>query len=143
MKNIAKQLNPYLADLVVFYVKLHDLHWNVKGKMFVQVHQYTESRYNDIATKFDEVAEMIVMNHQEALSSMKEYLEAASIKEFNKGSYRDEEVLQILIDDMSYFKDKALELRKELDDFFPIVNMLEVHIESYNKELWFLNSMMA
>lgn len=143
MKNIAKQLNPYLADLVVFYVKLHDLHWNVKGKMFVQVHQYTESRYNDIATKFDEVAEMIVMNHQEALSSMKEYLEAASIKEFKKGSYRDEEVLQILIDDMSYFKDKALELRKELDDFFPIVNMLEVHIESYNKELWFLNSMMA
>ena len=143
MKNIAKQLNPYLADLVVFYVKLHDLHWNVKGKMFVQVHQYTESRYEDMAAKFDEVAEMIVMNQQVALSSMKEYMEAASIKELNKGSYRDDEVLQILIDDMSYLKEKAMELREELDDFFPIVNMLEAHIESYNKELWFLNSMMA
>ena len=111
--------------------------------MFVQVHLYTESRYEDMASKFDEVAEMIIMNQGAPLTGMKAYLDGASIKELNKGSYRDEEVLQILIDDMSYLKEKAMELREELDDFFPIVNMLEAHIESYNKELWFLQSMVA
>ena len=59
MSTIANKLNPYLSDLVVLYLKLHDLHWNVKGKMFVQVHTYTESRYDDMAEKFDEIAEII------------------------------------------------------------------------------------
>ena len=138
-----KKLNGYLSDLVVFYNKLHDLHWNVKGKMFVQVHMYTESRYEDMASKFDEVAEMIVMNGQAPITSMKEHVENASIQELNKGRYRDDEVLQILIDDMSLLRKEAYKLREEYEDEFAIVNMLEAHIESYNKELWFLNSMMA
>ena len=144
-RNIANKLNSYLSDLVVSYLKLHDLHWNVKGKMFVQVHQYTESRYDDVAAKFDEVAEMIVMNQQAALSSMKEYLEAASIKELNKGSYRDEEVLKIVLDDLVILKDKATKLRAEFDaeGNFGIVAMLEDHVAGYEKEIWFLQSMMA
>ena len=143
MANVAEKLNPYLSDLVVFYLKLHDLHWNVKGKMFVQVHLYTEARYEDMASKFDEVAEMIIMNQGAPVTGMKAYLDGASIKELNKGSYRDEEVLQILIEDMSSLKETALKLCDECEECFPIVNMLQAHIESYNKELWFLQSMVA
>ena len=144
-KNIANRLNPYLSDLVVFYLKLHDLHWNVKGKMFVQVHGYTESRYEDMAEKFDEVAEKIVMNGEQPITGMSKYLEAASIKELNKGEYRDEEVLGILLEDLSYLKDKAVELRASFDEEgdFSSVAMLEGHIAGYEKELWFLRSMMA
>ena len=143
MANVAEKLNPYLSDLVVFYLKLHDLHWNVKGKMFVQVHLYTESRYEDMASKFDEVAEMIIMNQGTPITGMQAYLETASINELNKGSYRDDEVLQILLEDMTSLKETALKLCDECEDVFPIVNMLQAHIESYNKELWFLQSMIA
>ena len=61
----------------------------------------------------------------------------------NKGSYRDDEVLQILLEDMTSLKETALKLYDECEDVFPIVNMIQAHIESYNKELWFLQSMMA
>ena len=145
MSNISAKLNPYLSDLVVMYLKLHDLHWNVKGKMFVQVHGYTESRYEDMAEKFDEIAELIIMHGEAPVSSMKEYMELATIAELNKGKYSDTEVLEELLKDLTYLKNKAVELRAAFDEEgeFSIVAVLEGHIAGYAKEIWFLESMMA
>ena len=145
MKNIAMNMNPYLSDLVVSYLKLHDLHWNVKGPMFVQVHQYSEARYEDMASKFDEIAELIIMHGEQPVSSIADYLKLASIKEAGKGVYRDSEVLQIIAEDLQHLKDEASALRAKMaeQDIFDAVAVLEDHIAGYNKELWFLQSMMA
>ena len=145
MANVAERLNPYLSDLVVDYLKLHDLHWNVKGQMFIQVHLYTEERYNDVALKFDEVAEKIIMNGEKPVTGMKNYLELATIKELNKGSYKDSEVVDIVLADILHLKEKAQQLRAEFDKEgnISIVAMLDEHIVGYEKEIWFLNSMMA
>ena len=145
MVNVSTKLNPYLSDLVVMYLKLHDLHWNVKGKMFVQVHQYTEARYDDMAEKFDEIAELIIMQGESPVATSKEYFELAKIQEIGKGRYSDSEVLEVLLKDLSYLKEEATELRNEFDkeSNFEIVSVLEGHIASYAKEIWFLQSMMA
>lgn len=145
MLNVAEKLNLYLSDLVVDYLKLHDLHWNVKGAAFVDIHLYTEARYDDLALKFDEVAEKIIMNGGKPVTGMANYLELAGIKELNKGSYKDSEVVGIVLEDMKYLKDKAQALRDEFDEDgnFSVVQMLEDHIVSYEKEIWFLQSMMA
>ena len=144
MKYVAN-MNTYLSDLVVFYMKLHDLHWNVKGMQFIPVHQYSESRYNDMAAKFDEIAELLLQHGEKPVSSISEYVKLSSIKELNKGSYRDEEVLKIIADDMAQLKAAAEALRLKMveEDVFDIVAVLEEHIAGYNKELWFLHSMMA
>ena len=144
MKYVAN-MNAYLSDLIVFYLKLHDLHWNVKGLQFVPVHQYSEARYEDMAEKFDEIAELLLQHGEKPVSSISEYLQHSSIKELNKGVYRDEEVIKIISEDMAYLKGKAESLRLEADaeGLFDIVAVLEDHIAGYNKELWFLQSMMA
>ena len=144
MKYVAN-MNAYLSDLVVFYLKLHDLHWNVKGLQFIPVHQYSEARYEDMAEKFDEIAELLLQHGEKPVSSVREYLALSSIKELNKDSYRDEEVIKIISEDMAYLKGKAEALRSEADaeGLFDIVAVLEDHVAGYNKELWFLRSMMA
>ena len=144
MKNVAN-MNAYLSDLVVFYLKLHDLHWNVKGMQFVPVHQYSESRYDDMAEKFDEIAELIIQHGEKPVSSISEYVKNASIKELNKGVYRDEEVIKIIAEDMAQLKAaaEALRLKMAEEDVFDVVAVLEEHIAGYQKELWFLSSMMA
>ena len=144
MKYVAN-MNAYLSDLVVFYLKLHDLHWNVKGMQFVPVHQYSEARYEDMDEKFDEIAELLLQHGEKPVSSIREYLALSSIKELNKDSYRDEEVIKIISEDMAYLKGKAEALRLEADaeGLFDIVAVLEDHVAGYNKELWFLRSMMA
>ena len=141
--SVAKSLNPYLSDLVVMYLKLHDLHWNVKGEQFVPVHQYTEARYDDLAEKFDAVAELIIMQGEQPVSSIKDYLSLATIKEINKGVYRDQEVLKILVEDIEHLKADALKIHEDLSDNFTVVAMMEDHIAGYDKELWFLKSMLA
>ena len=111
---IAAAMNAYLSDLVVFYLKLHDLHWNVKGPRFVEVHKYTEARYEDMAEKFDEIAELVLMHGEKPVSSIAEYVKLASIKELGKDSYRDGEVLQVLVDDLSALKAEAEKVRAEM-----------------------------
>lgn len=139
------EMNGYLSDLVVFYLKLHDLHWNVKGPQFVEVHKYTEAQYDDMAEKFDAIAELMIMHGEKPVSCIADYVKAASIKELNKGVYRDAEVLKILVDDMTQLKAAAEALRAKMaeDDVFDIVAVLEEHVAGYNKELWFLSAMMA
>ena len=144
MKYVAN-MNAYLSDLVVFYLKLHDLHWNDKGMQFVPVHQYSESRYEDMAEKFDEIAELIIQHGEKPVSSISEYVKNASIKELNKGVYRDGEVIKIIAEDMAQLKAaaEALRLKMAEEDVFDVVAVLEEHIAGYQKELWFLSSMMA
>ena len=139
-----EKLNNYLADLVVSYLKLHDLHWNVKGRQFVEVHKYTEGLYEDFSEKFDAVAERMIMEHVKPISSIKEYLAHASIKELAKVEYRDEEVLGIVLTDLKFLKEECLSLRQHYEELgkIQVVNLLDSHVEFYDKEIWFLESMM-
>lgn len=140
-----EKLNAYLADLVVEYFKLHDLHWNFKGKFLVEIYNYTETCYDDIALKLDEVGEKIVMYGATPISGMAQYLEMATIKELDKGNYSNIELLKEILADISYLKEKAQKLKSFYDGegIFSIVVMLENHIATYEKEEWFLNSMVA
>ena len=144
MEKVYNKFNSYLADLVVDYLKLHDLHWNVKGKHFVEVHKYTEAVYENFSEKFDEVAERMIMSGVQPVSTIKEYLALSEIEELDKKLYRDSEVLEVVLEDMKQLRRKALELRKEFDEAGKIqeANLLDGHIEYYDKEIWFLESML-
>lgn len=60
MENLINNLNIYLSDLNVFYRKLQNYHWNIKGKSFFVVHAKLEEYYNEINEQIDEVAEHIL-----------------------------------------------------------------------------------
>ena len=141
--SVAEKLNPYLANLVVLYAKFHDLHWNVKGKMFVQVHEYTEGRYDDLAEKFDEVAEKIIMKGEKPVSKVADYVKLATVKEMPDAEFKDIDVVAEVLADTKLLRDQATALRNEFDEAgnFTVVMMLEDHIAGYEKQIWFLESM--
>ena len=45
---ITEDLNLFLANLNVFYRKLQNYHWNIKGEDFFNVHVKLEELYDDI-----------------------------------------------------------------------------------------------
>lgn len=140
---IDKKLNPYLANLSVMFMKLHDLHWKVTGKLFLQVHQHTESLYDDMAEKLDEVAEKIIMSDLMPVSKLEDYLKLATVKELGEFSYDADSVLKEVLKDYELLRAQALEIRNHFaeKDAFTVVDMLEDHISGYDKEIWFLKSM--
>ncbi len=140
-----KKLNEYLSNLAVINVKLHNLHWNVVGKQFVQIHEFTESMYNDVFGKFDDVAELIKIQGGKPLAKLSDYLQNASINELDKDIFTTDEVLEIVQDDLRKMKELAIEIRNAADEEgdFETVAEFEGHVAGYSKNLWFIRSMMA
>lgn len=62
MDEIIKNLNELLSDLNVFYRKLQNYHWNIKGKNFFTIHSKLEEYYNEVNEQIDEIAEHIFIS---------------------------------------------------------------------------------
>ncbi len=142
-KELATALNTYLADLGVLYIKLHNLHWNVVGRDFKQVHEYLETLYDGVSGVLDEVAELLKMQGEQPLASLKDYLAAASVQELPSAELHSREVLAIVHGDMTNLRDQAQKIRVAADaeDGYAVVSMMESHLAQYNKTLWFVEAM--
>lgn len=143
-KELINLTNAYIANIGVSYIKLHNLHWNVIGGQFKAVHEYTESIYDSMADILDEVAEILKMNGALPLASLKDYLAAATIEELDSKEMDVKEVLTILLADLETLKAQAEAIRAAAseDDHYPLVNAMEDQLGDYNKNIWFVRSML-
>lgn len=144
MKNY-ENLNVYLSNLAVLNIKLHNIHWNVEGKQFVQVHEFTEGLYDDFFAKFDAVAELMKMRGVTPLSKIADYLAHASVKECEQTKFAIEESLKIVKGDLELMRDLAIKIRNEADEAsdFVVVGEFEDHVAGYDKNIWFIESILA
>ncbi len=136
-------LNKFLSNLAVMTFKLHNLHWNVVGMNFVQLHEYTESLYDQTFKQFDEVAEMLKMRGESPLVKLDDYKKGATIKEIEAKAFTAAEVVGILKSDISEMAALADEIRKDAAgaDDFKVSTVFEDYLKSYAKTLWFLDAM--
>lgn len=140
---LSTALNQYLANVTVEYVKLHNLHWNVVGPSFKQVHEYLENLYDGLADVLDGVAELLKMHDIQPLASMKDYLAAATIQELGSVELSTSEALGIARGDLLILKTQAESIRSaaDADDVYDVVAAMEEQLSDYNKTLWFLQAM--
>ena len=144
MKNYEK-MNTYLANLAVLNTKLHNLHWNVEGKQFMQVHLFTEDLYTDFFEKYDGVAEILKMKGESPLVKLSEYQEASTIEELDSKKFGVDEVLNIVLADLQEMKKLAEEIRNDADEAgdFEVAGEFEEHVAGYSQNIWFVRSMVA
>lgn len=142
MKN-EKALQGFLSDLAVMNVKLHNVHWNVEGKLFFALHAKTEELYDYMFAQYDEVAELLKIKNVFPLASMKDYLANASIKELDSKAYSTEEVVRVVVEDLNTLAKKARDIRNVADEAgeFTIVILFEDIVATLEKNLWFFRSL--
>ena len=80
-KKVVEHLSILLANLHVHYQKLRNYHWNVEGHEFFELHELFEQEYNAVKLQIDEIAERIRVFGKTPMSTLKEYLDIAEIKE--------------------------------------------------------------
>ena len=143
MKNV-QQVNQYLADLSVWNVKLHNLHFNVTGPQFKSIHEYLESIYDEAFEYFDAVAEHVKMQGQFPLVNSVEYAKLTKIEELGQEDIPQAKVIDILLKDFKYMNDQAVAIRAAADEEgdFLLVSMMEDHVAYYVKQIWFIESML-
>ena len=133
----------YMANLAVLNAKLHNLHWNVVGRAFVQVHEYTEELYDEMAEQYDAVAEAIKMRDRMPPVRLSEFLKYASVEELDARDFSVAEVLEIVTADLRTMQDLAKQIRDGADKMGDclLVSQFEGYLEGYAKRLWFLKAM--
>ncbi len=139
-----KLLQQYLSNLAVLTVKLHNVHWNVVGRNFMRIHNFTEELYDQTFEDYDEVAELLKTKNEMPLSTMAEYLENATIKEVKAKDFSIIESLEIVKNDLETMRSLATDIRNTADEEgdFETVAMFEDYVAHYSKNIWFVNSML-
>ncbi|MBI1319369.1 MAG: DNA starvation/stationary phase protection protein [Candidatus Hydrogenedens sp.] len=81
MADMVKELNTLLADYQVLYQKLRNYHWNITGENFFELHLKFEELYTGVAVTVDDIAERVRALGAKPLSTLKDQLAAARLKE--------------------------------------------------------------
>ena len=144
MENILNNLNTFLSDLNVFYRKLQNYHWNIKGKDFFVIHSKLEEYYNEINTEIDEVAEHILTLGGQPLGTLKDYLNTTKITEAENKKVDNTVVFNEIIKDFTILLDCAVEIKELADEKeeYKTSALMDNFIESYSKKIWMLKQMM-
>lgn len=112
-----KILHRILADEFVLYTKTRNYHWNVEGDNFIELHEFYERLYKELAEVFDQAAERIRMLGHYSQGRLRDFLEVTSLLE-------DE-----------YTNDQQLQLKNLLDDHETIIRLMRNDIEELDEKL--------
>ena len=143
-KNQEKYLNTLVASYGVFYIKLHQHHWFVKGLKFFEAHEQFEEYYDEITGNLDEVAERILQLGGQPVSTLKDFLELSLIEE---APFKDNE------DSTAMYKSVVADfetLNKNYQEGYDLFEGDEVTVDllvglqaAAQKHLWMLNAYLA
>ena len=132
-----------LLNLVAnFYMQLHQAHWNITGKEFVQNHEFFGDLYDDVYSSIDDIAENI-----RKLDSFVEYspksIDAGSILVDLPVTGDFKTILSVIINNNQFVINSlrsSLESARE-DKLYDIENYLADRINMHNKHAWMLKAM--
>ena len=144
-KAISESLMQVLADAFTLYLKTHNFHWNITGKMFNSLHLMFEAQYNEQWLALDEIAERIRALGAAAPASYAAYQKLTSIEpgvEVVQDDWR-EMVRQLTVGNeaVSRTARKALEIADKAGDD-PSVDMLTQRLKVHEKNAWMLRSLL-
>ncbi|MTT30713.1 DNA starvation/stationary phase protection protein [Terrilactibacillus sp. BCM23-1] len=97
--DVKELLNKQVANFGVLYIKLHQFHWYVKGPQFFTLHAKFEELYDETTAAFDDLAERLLTIGGSPYSTLKEYLEHASLQESTDVNREADEFVKELIND--------------------------------------------
>lgn len=143
MEELIKDLNELLSDLNVFYRKLQNYHWNVKGKDFFTFHAKLEEYYDEVNEQIDEIAEHILTLGYQPLGTMQDYLNLTKIAEAKNEKIDDCLIFKNVKEDMNIILKKTEEIKKKADEqnVYITSSLMDDYMSSYSKTLWMLNQM--
>ncbi|WP_251549677.1 Dps family protein [Neobacillus muris] len=141
---VEQVLNQQIANWSVLYTKLHQFHWYVKGPQFFTLHAKFEELYEEAASVVDELAEQLLSINGKPVSTLKEFLEMASIKESTE-ALTAEEMVQAIIHDFSLLIDElkaSMEVAEQNNDEVTSDMFVDL-IGKLQKHNWMLKSFLA
>ncbi len=141
MEKLYNVLNKQVANLSVFFTKLHHYHWFVEGPQFYPLHVKFEELYDEMNELYDAFAERLLMIGGKPLSTMKSYLETSSLKEAS-GKADAMDMVKAILEDIKLINKEmgeALAVAQEAGDEVT-ADLLIGTMSSFEKHIWMLSA---
>jgi len=134
-------LNNLVATQGLFYTKLHQAHWYIRGHHFFDLHVKLEEFYDEITEHMDDTAERLLQLGGEPYSTLKEFIDHSAIEESLDNKYTPEEpFVKAIIKDFETLRDelgKGIDLIDENNDDVS-VDMLIAQKAYIDQVIWML-----
>ncbi|ARV10687.1 DNA starvation/stationary phase protection protein [Winogradskyella sp. PC-19] len=135
------ELNILLADYHIYYQNLRNFHWNILGENFFELHNKFEELYNDARIKIDEIAERILTLRYHPVSTLKEYLNLATIEE-TSSEKTDKEMVNYILQNHSTLLQQMSKVIEEADKIKDegTIDLIGAYIRELEKNSWMLDA---
>lgn len=145
MGKVADKLKAIQADALVFFVKTHNYHWNIKGMQFFPIHEYTQGVYESFATLYDDCAERVLQLGEKPIVTISDALKSARIKEESAVEFDAKEVLKAIVAEYEFFLKEFQELSDlaESKKDKATMGFADGKIAELEKSLWMLKQTLA
>ncbi len=142
MDKLVKSLNKQVANLSVFFTKLHHYHWYVEGPAFFTFHEKLEELYDATNELYDEIAERVLQIGGNPVSNLKQYLELSVIEEA-AGKEDAITMMKHVLTDYKVLKDEFYEALKIAQDAGDEVtaDMLIGALTAFEKNIWMIGAL--
>lgn len=140
MEKLYQALDKQVANLSVFFTKLHHYHWYVTGPNFFALHVKFEELYDEVNELYDAFGERLLTIGGKPASTMKAYLEKTSLKEAS-GIEGALDMVRVVMNDMKLMVKEmkaATTLAQELGDE-QTADLLIGTVAGFEKTIWMLD----
>lgn len=145
MNNMYHAMNVFLADVSVLSMKVHNIHWNLKGNDFIPIHGELDDFYDELQEFIDESAERLLMIGDRPVGNLKEMLEMTRLHELPNEHITSTEGFTALIEDYNLLRTQALHiinLSEEANDPGS-ADLYTDMIRKIEKRLWIMTSYLS
>jgi starvation-inducible DNA-binding protein len=142
-RRLADELSKLLADTYTLYLKTHNFHWNVTGRMFQTLHLMFEQEYNELWLAVDLIAERIRALGFPAPGTYRQFVALSAIKE-DDGVPNAEDMIRRLVEGhetVARTARKVFELADRTHDQ-PTCDLLTQRMQVHEKTAWMLRSLL-
>ncbi len=141
---ITEDLNLFLSNLNVFYRKLQNYHWNIKGEDFFVIHEKLEELYNAINEQIDEIAEHILIIDGEPYGRLQDYLDTAQIQEASNEKICSSKIFAAILKDYNILIENATKIKEDADNLkkYDTSALMDEYLQDYKKKVWMIRQML-
>lgn len=140
-QDLADELNQLLANFQLYYQNLRGIHWNIRGRMFFDLHEKFEELYTDANLKVDEIAERILTLGATPLHTFEDYTKAARVP-VGKNISKDEKAVELIVNSLTELlkiERNILEASDEANDE-GTNSMMSDFITEQEKTVWMMKA---
>lgn len=144
-EEIAKHLNPLVADAFALYIKSKNFHWHVSGSHFRDYHLLFDEQADQIFAMIDPLAERVRKLDRHTIHSTGEVVRLQRVADENAISLEPHKMLEALLNDNQAYAKHLQEAHQVCEKYNDVAtcSVLEVFIDETERRIWFLSQTLS